>query len=413
MRHILVAAALVALASPAAAQVTGRAFVVSSDTLSINGQQFQLFGVDGIELHQFCFVDGRPWACGAAAVRALQILVDPVAVTCTPNGQVEGAVTFAACTSVEGDIAAMMVERGLAIADRARSTGYVAAEENAAAAGTGIWEGAFVEPWVYREDMAAIERRYAERAREALRIEGERALTAADGGITVFQGFRLSIGTAQPATAAIVETRVAEIAAGFIPAAIEERGVFTWRAIADAFETWRRSATTRLLSSAVNAVWAGLAARPSISVETVDSATFHRAMVQNAAPWIAAGRQPILLVASPQIPSWINRWFVDEPPEGAVVTRKAGITSRDYVGTVDGVDIYVGVVPNLETFLFPEDLLAEVGFAASPNRTILTRITDTVPEPDELVFRFTQSIDWRPDTVVRIRYPEAEVHAAS
>src|SRR4051794_37517522 len=70
--------------------VVGVATVVGSDRLTVNGTIYQLNGLDAVELQQSCYVDGSAWACGAAATRALQTLVDGVMVTCTPTGRQSG-----------------------------------------------------------------------------------------------------------------------------------------------------------------------------------------------------------------------------------------------------------------------------------------------------------------------------------
>ncbi len=186
MRRSLLILLALALATPASAQVTGRAAAMGSDTLFLNGQVYQLFGIDGVEFHQFCFVDGEPWACGASATRAMQSLVDPVVITCTPTGDTNGEAIYAVCTSADGDLATTMTQQGWALANRDQSDDYVAAEEEARAAGNGIWRGVSIEPWTYRAQMAAIAQRYGEMIAEPLRAEAEQALTADDATVGIF-----------------------------------------------------------------------------------------------------------------------------------------------------------------------------------------------------------------------------------
>ena len=51
------------------------------------------------------------------------------------------------------DIAELMVRRGMAIAVRAQTTDYVAAEKAADVAGVGVWQGPFIPPWEWKERL--------------------------------------------------------------------------------------------------------------------------------------------------------------------------------------------------------------------------------------------------------------------
>ncbi len=398
---VLALAALV----PASAQVTGRATALGSDTLAIDSQVFQLFGVDGIEFHQFCLINGRPWACGASATRALQTLLDAVVVDCTPTGERNGAATFATCASADGDIAENMVRQGFALADRAQSDEYVAAEETARVGGDGIWRGTFEEPWAYRADIAAIERRYAELALETVHAEAERALTVGGGGIDIFNGYHI-LKEPDGGASTDEQIRVAEIEAGFIADAIEPYDVFTWAAVSQALESWRQSASAAVAASVVDTVWTSLLHRPNQVVEVIDSGAYYAAVSENAAPWIERERQPVLLVAAPTVPTWISSWFNGSPPEGAEISRKADINTASYLGTVDGVDVYVGDAPHTESLLFPDDLLVKVTHRGGGNGSILAIGRDVRNDPGELVVRYSMGIEWLDDPVLRLRYPE-------
>ncbi len=400
MRQAVLAVVLAALAvAPATAQVTGFATVLSSDALSINGQTFQLHGVEGLEFHQYCFVDGRPWACGAAATRALQTLLDLVVVSCAPTGETNGGAMFAVCSIREGDVADIMVRRGWALANRLRSDQYAGPEADARERRAGAWRGAFVEPWVYREDIAAIERRYAERALEPLRAEAERAITADRGGITVFEGFTITRGL----ETVDHEFHVAE--AGSLLDAIGPGEVFTWETVARALQSWRESAAAAIVGNVVQSLWTELGNRPRQLAEVVDGATYHAALIANAAAWIATGRQPVLIVAQADNPTWIGDWFDGKAPAGATVTRKEAITDPDYLGTIDGIDVYVGAAPYTGSLLFPNDLLIWVAYRPHGDGAILALTRDEVPDPPELVIRYSQANGWLGDEVVHIAYP--------
>lgn len=149
------------LAVPAGAQepVTGVATVLSADRLVIAGDQFYLFGIDGFEEAQTCFINGEPWACGSVAFRELQILADVGPVTCTPQSDRNprrSRFPWATCT-VEGvDLAEAMVRAGYAFVVMDQSEAYLEAQAAAEAEGAGAWRGIFVAPWEYRDRLRGI-----------------------------------------------------------------------------------------------------------------------------------------------------------------------------------------------------------------------------------------------------------------
>jgi endonuclease YncB( thermonuclease family) len=384
------------LSGPGLAQVTGAATVLSSDTIIVGGQTFRLFGIDGIEFHQFCYVDGEPWACGASATRALQILME-FPVTCEPRGERDGVAVYAACATAEGDVAEIMVRQGWAAADRARSDNYAAIEDAARAGGEGAWRGIVAEPGVFRDDMAAIEQRYMERELEILPAAAEDALLA-DGAVPIFEG----IGTTPSAAIAPVghEVRVAWPVEGFILGAIPERGVFDWRTPVTALATWRQQLLQRIRSAAATSVWLTLAEHASNVLEVDDDREYYAAIVENAAPWTAEGRQPVI-----GIPEWVSSWFSGNAPEGAEIVLKEGVTGPGYLGTIDGIDVYFGEAPDAASYLFPADLLLAVGYAPFADGEIVQFDVAAGVTAEEALVRYRQIVEWRAEPIVTVQYP--------
>ncbi len=393
---------------PASSQTTGIPSVLSSDTIAINGQIHRLFGIDGLELHQFCFVDGQPWACGAAATRALQTLLDIERVTCTPTGEPGAPEVRSVCTISLGDVAGIMIDRGWAVADPAQSDRYEARQGAAREARAGAWQGLFVEPWVYREDMLAIEDRYVARIADAMLADANEILADERGGIAIFEGF----GVTRSAAAAEQEVRVVFPATGDLINGISAGETFSWQLAAGVMDRWRVGSQGRLLQALRNAQWTELAARPQTTVEVGDAVQFFAAIKQQSAGWVAAGRQPLLFVPGTDNPSWMAAWFGGTPPEGAVITRDAGIASSSYLGTIDGIHVYAGIAlaafndetPN-EALLVPSDLLQQVAYGTLQNGGPVTLDRDTTVEPKDLVFRYARSMTWGADRVVRLLYP--------
>jgi len=403
LRFLLVAILALPALSPALAQVSGRATVLSTDRFLLGGQMYKLFGVNGVEFNQYCFVEGRPWACGASGTRAMQTLLDPVVVTCNPTGETSAEARLAVCTSAEGDIAELITEQGWALADRDQTDDYVAAEEAARAAGAGVWQGVFQSPTAFRDDALAIGEAAARRSVDALLADAEEALLAENGGLRILEGF--TVGTAANPAAVEHEFAIAGLGADPVNEAIEERDVFTWEAVARFLVDWRQSSLVGVLTAVSGFVWNDLAALPNEVVDVADAAAYYATMVDAAAAWQAEGRQPILLMVSPLVPSWIGEWFNGNAPPGAEITQR-DIEAPGYLGTVDGIDVYVGQAPAIASLLFPSDMLASVTYRSVDGR--LLEVVGGTANPTQLTLRYAVGFEWRDETVVWLKYPAEE-----
>jgi hypothetical protein len=277
-----------------------------------------------------------------------------------------------------------MVDRGWALVDPAQSDRYAARQAAARAAGAGAWQGVFVEPWVYRADMLAIEDRYVTRIAAGM-LAGANAVMADErGGIAVFEGFGVNQGVA----GAEQEVRVAFPATGYLLDGMAAGETFSWLLVARLMERWRATAQGRLLEVLRNAQWLELGGRPQTTLDVGNADQFYAAIGRQAAGWIAAGRQPLLFVPTTDNPTWIATWFGGSPPEGAVITRKTGIASPNYFGTIDGIDVYAGVpVAGLvdetphQALLLPGDLLQQVTYGTAAGGGLVALDRDTTNEP--------------------------------
>lgn len=126
----------------------GSAFAVDGDTLDLAGTHVRLAGIDAPELHQDCLRDGRPWACGAAARRALAAALRQGPVSCASSERDVYGRPVARCRVAGLDLSEHMVREGLAIAYRGRA--FAAVEAEARAARRGIWVGTFEPPAAWR-----------------------------------------------------------------------------------------------------------------------------------------------------------------------------------------------------------------------------------------------------------------------
>lgn len=131
-----------------------RVYVVDGDSLRIGPRNIRLKGIDAVELRQSCAgVDGGQWSCGIEARQALQDLVALGELRCEAHEGDQFGRAIALC-SVAGvsDVAARLVSAGWAVSgDGVRAGAYVSEQQQAKAAGKGIWRGAFQRPAEWRK----------------------------------------------------------------------------------------------------------------------------------------------------------------------------------------------------------------------------------------------------------------------
>lgn len=154
----VVAANLTGKAKPpeAARPMTGEVRVVDGDTLRAGDRAIRIVGIDAPERNQTCRdSQNREWACGAAAAARLAALVAQGQVTCAPQGQDRYHRTLAVCASGEvADLGRQLVREGLALNYSFDAPAYAGEEQEARAAGRGLWQGAFERPQDWRRRHA-------------------------------------------------------------------------------------------------------------------------------------------------------------------------------------------------------------------------------------------------------------------
>jgi endonuclease YncB( thermonuclease family) len=136
---------------PTGAAIEGRARVVDGDSLIIGASRIRLFGIDAPEGRQHCRdAQGRDYACGEAARRALLDAIAGREVSCTPVGLSHDR-SVAVCTADGRDLSDAMVRSGHALELHRHSRGrYAAAEREARDARRGLWAGDFERPAEWR-----------------------------------------------------------------------------------------------------------------------------------------------------------------------------------------------------------------------------------------------------------------------
>ena len=340
-------------------------------------------------------------------MRALQILLDPAAVTCTAKGPAPVSGTLATCTGPDGDVAARMVEQGWAFADRSVSKDYIAAENGARSSKAGAWRGTFLEPKAYRELIASVEAKYSERAGESARAEAAEALTTGKLDLFGLDGIDLDVAAAggSPSEPEVHEIGFGGFTPGFIDVAIEPPDIFTWAAVAQALESKRQDAVVTVKKSVADTIFQALTQRPSQTVNTPGAGSFYAALKRNAAEWIAGGRQPVLYVKAQDVPNWIRDWFSGQPPAEAKITRRDGINNANYLGTIDGIDVYVGPGRDRASLLVPADILSGITYGRDDAGQVLTLTVDPAAG-NAWTMRYGMALDWRDDQITWLAFPQ-------
>lgn len=136
---------------PPDAPITGSAFVIDGDTLTIAGVRIRLLDIDAPELDQTCLDSrGRDWPCGRQASGELRALLRGRDLTCQPQSRDKYGRTLAICTLPDKtDINAWMVTQGWAVSYDYANT-YGLQQDDAKAAKRGIWSGSFTAPGEWR-----------------------------------------------------------------------------------------------------------------------------------------------------------------------------------------------------------------------------------------------------------------------
>lgn len=147
---LLIIAALVAPGAAHAQSLTGTAAAVDGDTLAMEGTRIRLHGIDAVESAQTCQRAGATWNCGAEAAARLRQLVQGKQITCTGHDTDRYGRLVAACRAGQIDLAAVMVQSGLAVALPQYSDAYLEAEARAQDHRIGIWGAQFEMPSAYR-----------------------------------------------------------------------------------------------------------------------------------------------------------------------------------------------------------------------------------------------------------------------
>ena len=129
----------------------GPARILDGDTLHIQGRNIVLFGIDAPELSQTCTNKrGQSYNCGREAALWLKDWLGNHEIQCRIMKEDKRGNLMGVCMAGDYDIAAALVNAGLAFADTNVSDIYVPYQEQARANARGLWNGNFYMPWDWR-----------------------------------------------------------------------------------------------------------------------------------------------------------------------------------------------------------------------------------------------------------------------
>ena len=144
------------LADARTVSITGELKVFDGDTFEVGPLLIRLHGVDAPELAQDCDrPDGGTWPCGTRAAERLSELLAADELSCEALGRDRYGRVISRCIAGGQDVAARLVEEGLAWAFIEYSGDYIATEVGARDAGQGIWQAVTQTAWDYRADRWA------------------------------------------------------------------------------------------------------------------------------------------------------------------------------------------------------------------------------------------------------------------
>ncbi len=121
--------------------------VVSGDTIVLDGVTYRLSGIDAPEAEQIC-ADG--WHAGVAAAVLLAELTRNRTVSCRAGTADAKSVVVATCHASGVDLAAEMVEAGMALAVTRFNGAYATEEASARLNNRGLHAHDCLAPWIWR-----------------------------------------------------------------------------------------------------------------------------------------------------------------------------------------------------------------------------------------------------------------------
>ncbi len=128
-------------------EVSGYPRLVDGDSFKLNGHEVRMVGIDAPEGRQNCQKNGKDWACGREAKKALSRMIGGRKIVCRFEGRDKHQRLLGTCEVGGKNLNQAMVEQGHAVAFGRR---YTREERAAKAARRGLWAGTFDRPQDWR-----------------------------------------------------------------------------------------------------------------------------------------------------------------------------------------------------------------------------------------------------------------------
>ena len=131
--------------------IEGKAKIIDGDTIHIGKNKIRLHGIDAPETNQKCTLDEETWNCGIKSTLALKNFILDKEVYCEIIDIDQYKIFVGICFVDNENMNKYMVRNGWATAYRYYSTLFVEDEEIAQKQKSGIWQGTFIEPYLFRK----------------------------------------------------------------------------------------------------------------------------------------------------------------------------------------------------------------------------------------------------------------------
>ena len=136
-----------------AESIKGKAIIIDGDTIHIGKNKIRLYGIDAPEIKQTCTINKIIWECGIDSSQALESIISEKEVECEIV-DIDRYKRFVAICFVKNiNLNKYMVQNGWAVAYRYYSDDFIKNEEIAKKNKAGIWQGKFLDPYLYRKQQ--------------------------------------------------------------------------------------------------------------------------------------------------------------------------------------------------------------------------------------------------------------------
>ena len=131
---------------------SGKVNVTDGDSIKSGKIKIRLHGIDAPEIKQTCQTKSKKiYPCGYRSYLHLKSLINNKTVYCQSRTRDRYGRFVSECFTKYLNLNSTMVKDGWAIAYRYFSEDYIPEEEIAKRSKKGIWQGTFIEPYVWRK----------------------------------------------------------------------------------------------------------------------------------------------------------------------------------------------------------------------------------------------------------------------